>query len=90
MLVITGIFDNGRFIPDKPVSIPEKTKVKIVIEEEKSLEVKLPKITMAQVEKWSKAPEIQSLVGVLKNVNLPADITIKDIRNERLKGKYEE
>ena len=34
MLVITGIFENERFIPDKPVSIPQKKKVKITIEEE--------------------------------------------------------
>ena len=33
MLVVTGIFDNERFIPDEPVSIPQKTKVKITIEE---------------------------------------------------------
>ena len=88
MLVITGIFNNGRFVPDKPVSIPEKKKVKIIIEEEKTLTAKLPKLTMAQIEEWSKSPEIQSLVGVLKNVNLPSDITIKDIRNERLKERY--
>ena len=34
MLVITGIFENERFIPDKPVSIPQKRKVKVTIEEE--------------------------------------------------------
>ena len=34
MLVITGIFENGRFIPDNPVSIPQKRKVKVTIEEE--------------------------------------------------------
>jgi len=34
MLVITGIFENERFIPDKPVYIPQKRKVKVTIEEE--------------------------------------------------------
>ena len=34
MLVITGIFDNERFIPDKPVNIPQKTKVVVTIEEQ--------------------------------------------------------
>ena len=34
MLVITGIFENGRFIPDKPVKIPEKKKVIVTIEEQ--------------------------------------------------------
>jgi len=31
MLVITGIFDDGRFIPDKPVSIPQNKKVIVTI-----------------------------------------------------------
>ena len=34
MLVVTGVFENERFIPDKPVSIPQKTKVVVTIEEE--------------------------------------------------------
>ena len=33
MLVITGIFENERFIPDEPVSIPQKKKVVVTIEE---------------------------------------------------------
>ena len=33
MLVITGIFDHERFIPDTPVSIPEKQKVKVIVED---------------------------------------------------------
>jgi hypothetical protein len=34
MLVITGVFENERFIPDRPVSIPQKKKVTITIDEE--------------------------------------------------------
>ena len=34
MLVITGIFENERFIPDKPVNIPQKKKVTVTIEEQ--------------------------------------------------------
>ena len=34
MLVVTGTFDNERFIPDEPVSIPQKTKVIVTIVEE--------------------------------------------------------
>jgi hypothetical protein len=34
MLVITGVFENERFIPDRPVSIPQKKKVVVTIEEE--------------------------------------------------------
>ena len=33
MLVITGIFEDERFIPDRPVSIPQKKKVVVTIEE---------------------------------------------------------
>ena len=39
MLVVTGIFDNERFIPDRPVSIPQKKKVVVTIEEEKTPEI---------------------------------------------------
>jgi hypothetical protein len=40
------------------------------------------------LEEWAKAPEIQSLVGALKPAGLPSDITISDIRKERLAEKY--
>jgi hypothetical protein len=40
MLVVTGIFENERFIPDRPVSIPQKKKVVVTIEEEMSAETK--------------------------------------------------
>ena len=33
MLVVTGIFEDKRFIPDSPVSIPQKKKVIVTIEE---------------------------------------------------------
>jgi len=96
MLVITGIFENQRFIPDKPVSIPQRKKVKVTIEEstaeasstETHVETKLPVFSAEQIEEWAKSPEIQSLVGVLKGTGLPADIRINDIRNERLAEKY--
>ena len=34
MLILTGVFDNDRLIPDSPVSIPQRKKLKITIEEE--------------------------------------------------------
>jgi len=34
MLVITGVFENERFIPDRPISIPQKKKVTITVDEE--------------------------------------------------------
>ena len=88
MLVITGIFEDGRFIPDEPVSIPEGKKVTVTIEDEKPKITKRQVLTMAQIDEWSKSPEIQSLAGVLKNSNLSPDITLSDIKNERLKEKY--
>ena len=33
MLVITGVFENERFIPDRPISIPQKKKVTVTIDE---------------------------------------------------------
>ena len=39
MLVITGVFENERFIPDRPVSIPQKKKVTLTIEEEMPAEL---------------------------------------------------
>ena len=88
MIVMTGIFEDERFIPDRPVSIPQKTKVIVTIEEEKPVQAKFESITKVQIEEWAKAPEIQSLVGILKGTNLPSDIKISDIRMERLIEKY--
>ena len=88
MLVVTGVFEDERFIPDKPVSIHQRKKVVVTIEEEKPEMTNLPLLTMAQIEEWAKTPEIQSLVGALKGANLPDDLKISDIRNERLAEKY--
>jgi hypothetical protein len=40
MLVVTGVFENERFIPDRPVSIPQKRKVVVTIEENPDAEIK--------------------------------------------------
>jgi len=34
MLIMTGIFENERFIPDNPISIPQNKKVVVTINEE--------------------------------------------------------
>jgi hypothetical protein len=47
------------------------------------------RLTRAQIQEWAKAPEIQMLRGALKGTSLPADISIKDIREMRLAEKYE-
>jgi hypothetical protein len=49
----------------------------------------LPRFSMERIEAWSRAPEIQSLVGALKGIDLPADVSIKDIREKRLEEKYD-
>ena len=36
MLVITGVFENERFIPDKQVEIPQKKKAVLTFEDETS------------------------------------------------------
>ena len=51
-------------------------------------ENKNPCFTIEQLEEWTKAPDIQSLVGALKSSGVPADISINDIRDERLSKKY--
>ena len=33
MLIVTGIFEDERFIPDKPIFIPQKKKAVVIIEE---------------------------------------------------------
>ena len=43
MLVITGIFENERFIPDIPVSIPQNKKVTITINDETDVNLELKK-----------------------------------------------
>ena len=46
------------------------------------------RFSAAQIREWAQAPEIQTLVGALKGADLPADISITAIRNERLTEKY--
>jgi hypothetical protein len=53
-----------------------------------SIEEKFPLIKVAQIEEWAKAPQIQALVGILKGTGLPEDISIEEIRDERLSEKY--
>jgi hypothetical protein len=48
----------------------------------------IPKFTMAQIEEAANSPEVQAIVGVLKDAGLPPDITMKDIRQMRLEEKY--
>jgi len=76
--VLTDIFD----LP--PAFINRKVEIVMFPVVEK----KVPRLTMAQIDEWTKTPEIQSLVGVLKSADLPSDISMSDIRKERLAEKY--
>jgi hypothetical protein len=76
--VLTDIFDLPPAFTNKKVEV-----VMLPVEEKK-----VPHLTMAQIEEWTKTPEIQSLVGALKPAGLPSDISISDIRKERLAEKY--
>ena len=65
MLVITGIFENERFIPDRPVAIPQKKKVVVTIEEEKGVETKLEP-SAEKVENFRKKYNRETFVEHLK------------------------
>jgi len=56
--------------------------------EKKPVTINSLQLTMAQIEEWAKAPEIQSIVGALNGMGLLADISIHDIQNQRLAEKY--
>ena len=65
MLVITGVFENERFIPDKPVSLPQKKKVIVTIEEEKYVEASL-ETTAEKVDNFRKKYNRGTFVEHLK------------------------
>ena len=87
MLVVTGIFDNERFIPDTPVSIPQKKKVVVTIEEEKTAETSTKQrpdgkiqLTKAMINEMLQDEDLRFLTGLL-HTEMNAD----EIRTERLK-----
>jgi len=43
---------------------------------------------MAQINEWAKSPELRAITGALNGASLPDDVSITDIRNERLAEKY--
>jgi len=51
-------------------------------------EKNIPRFTRKQIEDWAKSPEIQSLAGALKTADLPAEVSLSDIRKVRLEEKY--
>jgi len=77
---LAGIFDLPPAFKNRKVEV-------IMFPVEEKAET-IPKITMAQIDEWTKTPELQALVGVLKDAGLPEDISMKDIRQMRLAEKY--
>jgi len=47
-----------------------------------------PHLSMEQIQQWSNSSQIQVITGILKDADLPQDITMKDIKQMRLSGKY--
>jgi len=99
VLIINGFFENGVFIPEKPLAdIKGRQKAVLSIDDsvkdEKQEHISASRkhnfspLTMAKIEEWAKTPELLALVGVLKGAGLPANISMNDIRNERLTEKH--
>jgi hypothetical protein len=74
---------------DLPPNLKNR-KVEVIVFPVEEKTEKLPKFTKEQIKEWSQSPEIQALVGVLKDAGLPADLTMKDVRQMRLEEKYKE
>ena len=73
---LAGIFDLPPDFKNRKVEVimfPVEEKV-----EEKT--DKIPQFTKEQIEEWSKSPQVQAIVGVLKDAGLPEDTSMKDIR----------
>ena len=75
---LTNIFDLPPAFKNRKIEI-----VMFPVEEKK-----IPRLTKTQIDEWAKVPKIQSLVGALNATGLSPDISINDIRNERLAELY--
>jgi hypothetical protein len=76
-------------IPSVDAAIKIAQSLKVPVEEEMPVSVQENPLclTMAHIDEWAKASEIQALVGALTGTGLPMEITIKDIREQRLIDK---
>jgi hypothetical protein len=79
---LAGLFDLPPFLRNRKVEVTVSP-----VEEEAE---QLPQFTMEQMIEWSQSPDIQCLIGVLKDAGLPENLTSKDIRRMRLEEKYGE
>ena len=90
---LVNLFDLPPSFKDKKVEVvllPIEESTNEISTDKSTIQNKknFPLLTIAQIEEWAKTPEIQALVGVLKGADLPPDININDIRNERVAEKY--
>ena len=85
---LAGLFDLPPALQNKKIEVVLFPAEETAEETPISMQNKPSRLTMAQIEEWAKAPEIQVLVGALTGTGLPVDISMHDIRNERLTEKY--
>jgi hypothetical protein len=85
---LEALFDLPSALRNKKIEVLMFPAEEITTEEHVS-QKNPPHLTMAQIEEWAETSEIQALVGVLKGTGLPENITMNDIRNERLAEKYQ-
>ena len=78
---LTGIFDLPPSLQNRKVEV-------VLFPVEETRDEVSESLTMDQITEWAKEPDIYSLVGALKGIDLPANISIKDIRDLRLTEKY--
>ena len=57
MLVVTGFFENDTFIPDEPISFPQRKRVTVMIEEENESQDPTYKELAARAEIYRKQVE---------------------------------
>jgi len=69
MLVTTGIFDNERFIPDIPITIPQMKKVVVTIDENAESYIKTKKANRRAI--------IDELCGMFNDKKTSVDDFIK-------------
>jgi hypothetical protein len=63
MLVVSGFFENERFVPDRLVSLPQRKRLTVTIEEEK--ESKEPSFKELAVQAKTMRAHIQAETGII-------------------------
>ena len=86
MFVVTGVFDNERFIPDKPISLPQNKKVVITIDDTaKETSIKQNPNGKIQFNKLMINEMLQDEDLCFLTGLLHTEMTADEIRTERLK-----